>query len=166
MRKPIPLNIRGFGGSTFPRTVANDIILRLNEFYLNYAEALNEFSGPNVETYAAVNIIRARSGMPNLPANLSQKGFQDRVRNERAVELAFDSHRFWDVRRWLIAEEEGVMRGIMRGLTITRTGTSPNFLYSWVPVNFETRTFNKNMYLHPLPLTEVLKGQYIQNPGW
>ena len=164
MRKIIPLNIRE--GGLMPRTLPNDIILRLNEFHLNYAEALNEFAGPNAEAYAAVNIIRARSGMPNLPANLSQKQFQDRVRNERAVELAFDSHRFWDVRRWLIAEEEGVMRGSMRGLRITQSGTAPNFLYSWVPFTFETRTFNKNLYLHPLPLAEVLKGQYVQNPGW
>ncbi|OAQ42014.1 glycan metabolism protein [Pedobacter psychrophilus] len=163
MRKPIPFTIRN-GGS--PATVPNDIILRLNEFYLNYAEALNEFSGPSTETYTAVNTIRSRSGMPNLPANLSQLQFQTRVRNERAVELAFDSHRFWDVRRWLIAEQEGIMNGAMRGLQITRNGTSPNFTYSWTPYTFETRLFNKNLYLHPLPLSEVLKGQLVQNPGW
>lgn len=157
MRKMIPLNVRA--GNTIP----NDIIIKLNEFYLNYAEALNEFlASPNSDAYNAVNTIRARSGMPNLPANLNKDQFRTRLRNERAIELAFEDHRFWDIRRLLIAEDEGVMRGQMSGLRITRNGT----LFSWVPYVFENRTFNKNMYLHPLPLSEVLKGQLIQNPGW
>lgn len=138
-------------------------LFRLNEFYLNYAEALNEFTGPTAEAYAAVNIIRTRSGMPNLPAGLSQAAFSTRVRNERDIELAFEDHRFWDIRRWLIAENDGVMQGPMTGLKITRLTSTT---YSYAPFVFEIRTFLKKMYLHPFDQTEVLKGSIVQNPGW
>ena len=76
--------------------------------------------------YDAVNAIRARSGMPPL-AGLSKEAFRERVRNERAVELAFEDHRFWDIRRWLIAEEEGVMKGNMYGLRIFKTADGAGF---------------------------------------
>ncbi|RYC70958.1 RagB/SusD family nutrient uptake outer membrane protein [Spirosoma sordidisoli] len=160
LRKYIPRN------ATSANFVMNDVIFRVNELYLNYAEALNEFSGPVAEAYAAVNAIRTRSGMPNLPAGLTKEQFRQRVRNEIAIELVNDDHRFWDIKRWLIAEEEGVMKGNFEGLQITRTGTAPNYKYTWKPYTFETRTFNKNMYLHPFPQNEVLKGNLIQNPGW
>lgn len=141
----------------------NDITLRLNEFYLDYAEAINEFSGPTDplrDTY--VNLIRARSGMPPLPAALPQDAFRTRVRNERAVELAYEEHRFWDIRRWMIAETDGVMQGAMQGLKITQAGTK----YTWLPYTFETRTWYKKEYLHPFPQTEILKSGLIQNPGY
>lgn len=160
LRKYIPRN------ATSANFVMNDVIFRVNELYLNYAEALNEFSGPVQQAYDAVNTIRTRSGMPNLPAGLTKEQFRQRVRNEIAIELVNDDHRFWDVKRWLIAEEEGVMKGNMDGLQITRMGTAPNYKYTWKPYTFETRTFSKNMYLHPFPQTEVLKGNLVQNPGW
>lgn len=139
------------------------IVLRLNEAYLDYAEALNEFSGPTTEAYNAVNTIRARSGMPALPSGLSQSDFRTRVRNERDVELAFEDHRFFDIRRWMIAENDGVMKGNMFGISVTKNGS----LYSWVPVLVETRSFQHQFYLHPFPYNEVLKGNnLIQNPGW
>lgn len=160
LRKYIPRN------ATSGNFVMNDVLFRVNELYLNYAEALNEDAGPVSQAYAAINAIRNRSGMPNLPTGLTKEQFRQRVRNEIAIELVNDDHRFWDVKRWLIAEEEGVMKGNFEGLQITRTGTAPNYKYSWKPYTFETRTFNKNMYLHPFPQTEVLKGNLVQNPGW
>lgn len=159
MRKYIP---RAARANTGPNVLLNDVLFRVNELYLNYAEAQNEFAGPTAEAYTAVNTIRTRSGMPNLPTGLSQEQFRARVRNEIAVEMAYDDHRFWDVKRWLIAEEEGVMKGNFQGLQITKVGN----LYSWKPYTFEVRQFNKPMYLHPFPQPEVLKGNLIQNPGW
>lgn len=147
------------GGSVVPSIA----LYRLNEFYLNYAEAINEFQGPTPEAYAAVNTIRTRSGMPNLPPGLSKDEFRIRVRNERDIELAFEDHRFWDIRRWLIAEQEGVMKGAIQGIKITKL-TATTFRY--VPYVIETRSFNKQMYLHPFDLNEVLKGNLVQNPGW
>ena len=97
--------------------VPNGLIFKLSELYLNYAEALNEYyDTPTPEAYQAVNDIRARSGMPSLPDNLTKEQFRERVRNERAIELAFDGLRFWDIRRWEIAEEEGVMSGEIYGI--------------------------------------------------
>ena len=161
LRKYIPRT------ATTANFVMNDPIFRVNELYLYYAEALNEFSStPPPEAYTAVNTIRTRSSMPNFPPGLTQDQFRQKLRNEIAIELLNDDHRFWDIKRWLIAETPGVMSGNFEGLQINRVGTSPNFTYTWLPYLFETRTFNKNMYLHPLPLAEVLKGNLIQNPGW
>ncbi|MCF2446742.1 RagB/SusD family nutrient uptake outer membrane protein [Dyadobacter sp. CY345] len=160
LRKYIPRN------ATNANFVMIDALFRVNELYLNYAEALNEASGPVAEAYAAVNAIRNRSGMPNLPAGLTKDQFRERVRNEIAIEMVNDDHRFWDIKRWLIAEQEGVMTGAFQGLEINRSGSTGNYKYAWKPYVFETRTFNKNMYLHPFPQNEVMKGNLTQNPGW
>ena len=149
--------------------IVNWIVFRLAEAYLNYAEALNEVDGPTSEAYNAVNIIRNRSGMPDLPAGLSKEEFRERVRNERAVELFFEDHRFWDIRRWLIAEEEGVMQGDYYGLKINPIGegdVDEDTEFSYDFYVFESRTFHKKMYLHPYPLEEVNKGYLIENPGY
>lgn len=142
----------------------NDILFRLAEAYLNYAEALNEVQGPVKEAYTAVNTIRERSGMPDLPTGLSKDEFRIRVRNERAVELAYEEHRFWDVRRWLIAENEGVMQGNFWGIKIFKIPGSTELKYQ--PFVFETRIFHRNMYLHPFLQGEVNKGYLVQNPGY
>lgn len=78
---------------------------RLAEIYLNYAEAENEANGPTAGAYEAVNTVRRRASMPDLPSGLSKDAFRDRVRNERRVELAIEEHRFWDVRRWKILDK-------------------------------------------------------------
>lgn len=146
------------------RYIPNSILFRLAEAYLNYAEALNEVEGPVPAAYEAVNLIRERSGMPPFPTGLSKVAFRERVRNERAVELAFEDHRLWDVRRWLIAENDGVMQGDMYGLQITKIEGSEEFRYE--PYVFEERYFYPRMYLNPFPQNEVNKGYLIQNPGW
>lgn len=150
--------------TTANSAMANDVILRLGEAYLDYAEALNEAQGPVNAAYIAINTIRSRSGQPGLPAGLSQDQFRDRVRNERAIELIFEDHRLWDIRRWLIAEQDGVMKGDFYGFRTYQNPAPPNFRYE--VYKFETRSFNKNSYLHPFLRTEVLKGYLIQNPGW
>lgn len=141
----------------------NDVVFRLAEAYLNYAEALNEAQGPVAGVYSAVNVIRARSGQPDLPAGLTKDQMRSRIRNERAVEFFTEDHRFWDIRRWLIAEEEGVMQGNMWGFTITKKGAGS---YSYAMKLVEKRTFTKKMYLHPFMRVEVLKGYLVQNPGY
>lgn len=149
--------------------IPNVPVFRLNEVYLNYAEALNEFEGaPSQAAYNAVNRIRERSGMPPLPQGLNKEQFRARVRNERAIELAFEDIRFWDIRRWMIAEENGVMTGDMWGLEIQRLNNATPFptAFSYKPYVFEPRVFPRKLYLHPFDETEVLKGSIKQNPGW
>jgi hypothetical protein len=144
--------------------VPNAIVFRLAEAYLNYAEALNEAQGPVLAAQDAVNTIRQRSGMPKLPMGLSKDQLRERIRNERAIELAFEDHRLWDVRRWKIAEQEGVMQGAMQGLRINRITGSTDFKYE--VYTFENRTFLPRMYLHPFQANEVFKGYLVQNPGY
>jgi len=140
------------------------MVFRLAEAYLNYAEALNEAQGPVQAAHDAVNLIRQRSGMPRLPANLTKDQFRDRVRNERDIEMAFEDHRLYDIRRWKIAENEGVMQGAMQGLRITRPTSGTEFSYQ--VYTFENRSFFSRMYLHPFQNTEVFKGYLVQNPGY
>jgi len=146
--------------------VPNSTLFQLNEIYLNYAEAMNEAYGPDADNgygltaRQAVNIIRSRSGQPPI----TDGDIKERIRNERAIELAFDNHRFWDIRRWMIAEQDGVMQGDMHGIKIYKIANSTEFRYE-VYV-FEKRTFLRKMYLHPFGTTEINKGYLIQNPGY
>jgi hypothetical protein len=149
------------------------IIFRYAEVLLNYAEAMNEAYGPevtgpapldNLTAQAAVNIVRARTGveMPNFPAGMSQSAFRDKLRNERRVELAFEDHRFWDIRRWKI----GPSTTTIRGVDITRESTNPD-VYSFAPKVVETRFWDDRMYLYPIPQSEIyINLNLVQNPGW
>lgn len=134
-------------------------LFRLGELYLNYAEALNEDVGPTNEVYNALNKIRSRVGMPDLVAGLTKEQMRDKIRHERKIELAFEDHRFWDVRRWKIAEI--VDSGIVRQVKVSSSG---QFSY---PV-FQNRVFDPSKhYLFPIPQTEIDKNPNIdQNLGW
>ena len=156
--------------NTIWQYVPNSTLFQLNEIYLNYAEAMNEAYGPDdshgygMTAREAVNRIRARSGMPDVVAG-GKDEFRIKVRHERDVELAFDNHRFWDIRRWMIAEEEGVMQGNMWGIRITKIeGNSREYHYE--PYVFETRSWNRKGYLHPFSTNEINKGYIVQNPGY
>ncbi|MEG1586232.1 MAG: RagB/SusD family nutrient uptake outer membrane protein, partial [Bacteroidales bacterium] len=93
-------------------------IIRLAEMYLIYAEALNEYlDKPDMRVYQAVNAVRNRVNMPSLPiipADYTKEGMRKRIQNEYRVEFAFENHRFFDVRRWLIAKttDNGAIHGL------------------------------------------------------
>lgn len=141
------------------------IIFRFPEIYLNYAEALNEWSPGNADIKKFVDIVRARTGvaMPGLPAGLSQADVRERIRNEKRVEFAFEDHRFWDVRRWMQGPE--YFGKPLRGVEVVRN--ADNITFKYTPVNVENRIFNAKMYLYPIPQSElnIAKG-LIQNPLW
>lgn len=142
-----------------PRTFP---IIRYAEILLNFAEARNEYlAAPDQEVYDAVEAIRERAGLSpfQLPAGLSQLQMREIIRNERRKELAFEGHRFFDVRRWKIAEEaEGRQ---MHGTEPVRTaaGTTYN------TIDVRKRSFTPRMYLWPIPQSEVGKSpELLQNP--
>lgn len=138
------------------------ILYRTGELYLNYAEAQNEAAGPDASVYAAVNAIRNRAGMPDLPAGLSKDQMRERIRNERRVELSFEEHRFWDVRRWKIAETEE-SKPLHKMMVV---GTAVNNVNITYPI-LEQRVFLPKHYLFPIPQSEVDKNPELgQNPGW
>ncbi|MGO4292349.1 RagB/SusD family nutrient uptake outer membrane protein [Chitinophaga sp. RAB17] len=140
------------------------IFYRLAEIYLNYAEAQNEYeNGPSAASYGYINDIRARAGvnMPPLPSGLSKADFAARVKKERMLELAFEEHNIFDVRRWMMAETKE--SGKFEGFKITKTGTA----FRYERNVFENRTFQKRFYLFPLPEAEIFKSPKLkQNPGW
>ena len=109
-------------------------VFRLAELYLNYAEAANEASATGTAPDAAVNAvneIRARVGMPGLPKGMSQDDFRQRVRNERRVELAYEDHRFFDVRRWKILASTQTVTGMRPvGETITKVELGEDLDYA------------------------------------
>jgi hypothetical protein len=141
------------------------ILFRLGEQYLNYAEALNETEGPVEDVYKYVNLIRDRAGMPPLPPNLNQDQMRDRIWRERRVELAFEAHRFFDCRRWKIAQYTD--DGPIYGMNIeTGAHLQDDAFYQRVIV--EERVFKApTHYLFPIFQNEIDRNpELVQNPGW
>jgi len=155
--------------------------LRYAEVLLNYAEAMNEAFGPETDGLGngrtalwAVNQVRTRAqypdkpeymgytgGMPAIPSGSTKDQFREKIRRERRIELAFEEHRFWDVRRWKIPAEE--MTKIEGQIPI------------WGPsgVRYEIRTVEervfdpKKMYRMPIPQKQMnVNPNLVQNPGW
>ncbi|MBQ8673018.1 MAG: RagB/SusD family nutrient uptake outer membrane protein [Bacteroides sp.] len=144
------------------------VTFRLGEFYLNYAEAMYQYLGGadltegdlDLTAREAVNVVRDRQGvkMPAFPEGMTGSEFWTRYKRERMVELAFEGHRFWDVRRW---KEDG-FTSISR-MTITKTGDDT---FSYNKSNKEL-VWNDKMYLFPIPDSEIRKNPKLtQNPGW
>jgi hypothetical protein len=154
---------QGLDLETGQTSVHSWIIFRLAEIYLNYAEALNEYNPGNPDIAAYVNEVRNRAGMPDLPAGLSRGEMRERIRHERRIELAFEEHRIWDLRRWMTAPE--VLSSPLEGMQITRNPADSTFSYQKVIV--ENRVFRPEMYLYPIPQSEIaIATGLIQNPLW
>jgi hypothetical protein len=137
------------------------VLFRYAEVLLNYAEALNEAQGPVEDVYKYIDMVRQRVFMPTLPKGLSQSQMRDRIRNERRVELCFEEHRFFDVRRWKIGNE--FFNKPLTGMKITMVNSLPVYERFQV-VN---RVFSDKMNLFPIPQTEInCASKLQQNPGW
>lgn len=166
LKKYLDPSISFASTSTYTSSLHTWITYRLGEFYLNFAEAANEYLGSpsdasfGMSAIEAVNKIRARAGMPDFPSDMTYDEFVTKYRRERMVELAFEGHRFYDVRRWKIGEEALSSIDEMR-LTLNSDGT---ITYTRQTVS---RTFSEKMYLYPIPQSEILKNSNLyQNPGW
>lgn len=156
-------------------------ILRKAEVFLNFAEAANEAYGPKVRgtyidkdgntvtckssAYDIIKIIRRKSGgikdtryLDEMAA--SKESFRQLIQNERRLELAFENHRFYDMRRWLLPLNEGV-----RGVEVTRNG---DVLHFNTTKEVESRNLNDiRCYYAPLPYKECVKNpNLINNLGW
>lgn len=166
---------------TSPDAKRNDPVIRLPEIYLIYAEALNEYNqGPTIEAFNAINKVRARVNMPALPVIADDNtlaGFRARVQNENRVEFAFESHRFWDVRRWMIGTivDNGPVHGLnarptteelqSSGFDVNSKEAGLSVFYKRVVI--QTRVFQPKHYLFPIPQTEIeVNHQLVQNYGW
>jgi len=144
--------------------------MRLGEIYLNLAEAAAEANHID-EAYQAVNAIRSRVDMPPLTAGLSKDELILRIRNERRVELAFEAHRYFDVRRWHNPDDN--LEKTDRWITaahITRNSDG-SYTYERGPVSRERLCYQNKFLKFPIPLNDVnimlaLTGDNWQNPGW
>ena len=137
------------------------IFLRYAEVLLNYAEAQNEAVGPDASVMDAINQVRARSGQPALPT-LSQADLRDRIRNERRVELSFEEHRFFDVRRW----KTGLVwfRQPARKVQITK---NPDGTLTYNYPKWEDRDYKEFQDFLPIPQSEIDRNpKLVPNPGY
>lgn len=145
-------------------------IFRLAEFYLSYAEALNEYQGPSGDPTFYLNEIRKRAGMPEKHISDINE-FRKAVHKERTIELAFENHRYNDLLRWLKAGT--VLNGTLHGVRTTAKNIGGTLHRSWDIVRFINRTFPNKYYYIPFPYDEISKN-YLgdgktwngQNPGW
>ncbi len=144
------------------------ILYRYAEILLNYAEAINEYEGPS-NAYAAVNAVRARADVQMPPySDLSQAEMQAKIRNERRIELAFEDHRYLDVRRWKLYYNETAHSDMtnLRGVSVARSG--PNYTYTYAAYSKGKRVFTQGKHdFFPIPYDQTVKAPLLgQNPGW
>lgn len=142
------------------------ILYRYAETLLNYAEAMNEAYGPNdpgsfsLTALDALNQVRTRANMPAY-SDLSQNEFREALQRERRVELAFEGHRFWDIRRWKIG---GNTQKAIHGVDIELNGAGERV---FTLKTVENRVWDDRMNLFPIPQQEVyINNELGQNPGW
>jgi len=141
------------------------VISRYAEIMLNYAEAINEVEGPDgshrADLISMLDQIRSRAGITGSVADRTDLNTQAAMRNfihkERTIELAFEEHRPWDVRRWNVAME-ALARPIY-GINVASDGTITR-------KTAQKRVFYERMYLYPIPETEYWKTNIENNPGW
>lgn len=136
-------------------------IFRYAEVLLNYAEAMNEWKGPDytdeyckMSANQALEIVRNAANMETTKTSDTDE-FREKVRKERRVELAFEDHRFWDIRRWKIGNVVENIYGIEK----------QNNKYQKVLI--QTRIWKDKMYLYPIPQNETFVNKnLVQNEGW
>ena len=138
------------------------ILFRLAEFYLDYAEAVYNATGSaNDASYGmtaneAVNVLRNRADIQMPKFTEDGEAWVQRYERERLVELAFENHRFWDVRRW--------KKGAQYFRTIQVATISGSLILTRSTL---TRQWDEKFNLCPIPQSELKKNPNLtQNPGW
>ncbi len=150
-------------------------IIRMAELYLNYAEALNEYNGPSQDVYNALNEIRSRVGLPNveevwsnpslaktLNKHQNKDGLRQIIHQERTIELAFEGHRYNDVRR--LKQGDTYFNNPIQGWSVDEVEGDKFYQLK----NIDERIFiTPRDYFQPIPLNEITKNpNLVQNLGW
>ncbi len=171
------VNIETFAAANDGNITSNTVSypwpeMRMADLYLMYSEALNELNGYNSETTEWINKVRERADIPsveeawdqfsNTPGYYKQKDNLRRIiHQERAIELAFEGHRFWDLRRWKEAHKD--LNAPVRGWDILQESASSFYR----PVLLYNQRFTMKEYLWPIKLSEMqINKNLVQNPGW
>lgn len=166
------------------------VYIRVSQVYLDLAEAMYEAADGNPDATLAdcgewtarkaLNVIRNRAGIGDLPDGVD---FREAYRRERAIELMFEGHRWYDIRRWMIADKLFAANNPIFGVAATPQGHTYTadqlkssdgptykidwFTYTYEPITTEIRVFDKRNYWYPFPMDEVAALDNLrQNPGW
>jgi len=138
--------------------------IRYAEVLLNYAEACIEL-GEEAEARKYINMVRKRAGLPGLTESGNE--LRERYRNERRIELAFEEHRFYDVRRWLIGPKayvNALAASVIYKLNPDKTTAKIPTVKHTV---YESYAWNDKAYFLPVLRDEMNKNnKLIQNPGY
>ena len=148
------------------------IIFRLADFYLMYAEAANEVNPNDARVLKYLNLVRERAGLPDIETlNPAIRGNQElqraAIQRERQIELATEGQRYFDVRRWMIADKngEGRQNGYVHGMNVRGESNDKEDFNRIVEAS--QIVFNRKMHLYPMPDSEMRKTKnLVQNPGW
>jgi hypothetical protein len=150
-------------------------IIRMADLYLMYAEAYNEYYGPNQEVYDALNKVRARGGLraiedvysdasivKNVGKHLTKEGLREIIHKERSIELSFEGKKYFDVLRW--KEANRYFTSPIKGWNTT--GSDPGQYY--ILMTLQNRVWQTPRdYLMPIPLWDLNRNpNLVQNPGW
>ncbi len=185
-----PQNLSGYWLKKFlysdiaTRSYANDyaakgndpfMMMRLPELLLMQAEAWNEYQGPSDKVYNAINRVRERAGIPTVqdawarsyhPDKVKTKeGMREIIQQETNIELAFEGHRYWNLRRWLKAEQ---LNEPLYGWNVVADNAA-GFYNNWQGpvVVWSKRGFTAPRdYLFPIRSEQVMISSIVQNPGW
>ena len=145
------------------------VMYRYAEILLNYAEALNEYEEkPSDEVYKVLRALRKRAGIEagkdnkyGLEDNMSRDEMRLVIQNERRIEMAFEEQRYWDIRRWRLAEK--IFEKPLQGMSIVSGAGSLSF----ERVEILSATVDSRRFLYPIPYSEVIKNRnMVQNPKW
>lgn len=161
-------------GTAYANQTHNFPIFRYADILLMYAEAKNEVDGPGAPTdsvYTYLKAIRARAGiaagtsgtygLPETTPTTAQ--MRAIIQNDRRVEMAFEEQRFWDLRRWKIAE--AVYNKPLHGIRITKSGSILNYQVEQLSIPFQF--FAPRMYRYAIPYSEISKNTNLtQNEGY
>lgn len=147
--------------------------IRLADLYLMYAEALNEVEPASLTAISYVDLVRKRAGLEGVVASWSnwsknptkyttQAGLRDIIQRERLIELAFEGHRLWDLRRWKMSAEE--LNKYITGFSVMGKTTET--------YNIEKNIFGQTFisprdYFWPIGNYEIRRNpKLVENPGW
>ncbi len=158
----------------------NGVFIRTTQVWLDLAEAMNEAYGPDADpdglgytAVTALNKVRNRVGMPDVSSEYtgSTEALRERIRNERAVELMFENHRWFDIRRWMIAEDifsaTYPIQGVTADIESGTSGADYTFSYDVKDVTTETRVFDTKNYWYPVAYDHTTQySNFKQNYGW
>lgn len=160
---PVPyVNKYNYPHTIVNRTNTNWPILRYADVLLMLAEATNEQTGPTAEALDYVNLIRKRAGLANLTLP-GKAEFKAAILKERRLELAFENHRWFDLKRTKTPAEWAAFMNA-HGLA---ERAKPTIDRGAVPFNSTDYVYTENEYFLPIPAPQILiNAKLTQNAGY